>query len=58
MTDQTNADLRNVDDFNRAVRAQLLEKALRAAQFEARHQGPFNWSGKEIYPQGLDTLRK
>lgn len=35
-------------DFERAVRAQRLELALRAAQFEARHQGPFNWSGKEL----------
>jgi hypothetical protein len=53
-----NTDQKTQTDFNRAVRAQLLEKALKAAQFEARHQGPFNWSGKEIYPQGFDTLRK
>ena len=58
MNEQTKGEpLRSVD-FDRAVRAQLLEKALKAAQFEARHQGPFNWSGKEIYPQGFDTLRK
>ena len=35
-------------DFDRAVHAHRLELALRCAQFEARHTGPFNWSGKEI----------
>lgn len=35
-------------DFERAVRAQRLAAAMRCAQFEARHTGPFNWSGKEI----------
>jgi hypothetical protein len=38
-------------DFNRAVKAQQMEKALQAAQFEARHTGPFNHSGTESNAQ-------
>lgn len=35
-------------DFNKLLRDIAFGNAMRAAEFEARHMGPFNHSGKEI----------
>lgn len=36
-------------ELNRTLREIALAPAMRCAEFEARHTGPFNWSGKELY---------
>lgn len=34
-------------DLTKTLRDIALGQAMRCAEFEARHTGPFNWSGKE-----------